>query len=454
MLAYLIFLFIHYFLSLDDVNQLTKCDFRRNIEKYNESFHSGTRKWLSKKVDRWFEQRDSNSQVMILTADAGFGKSTFAGQVCKEYKEREQLKACHFFKSTISAYSYPRKMLESLASQLCENVNGFKEILDAQLQRKPSLTTIGDVFRVLLKDPLNSLPDEKSNILIVVDGLDESVSGEKNNLLDVIDEEFQLLPKWIKIFITSRPELVTKEKLERLNHVEILRDDEGNEEDLKSYLVSCLSGKYTVDGYVMEKVVKKCEGSFLYAYYYQLELCKLNGVENVLRVVPKGIHSIYQKYFKRLEDELKKVSIDIEFDKILEILVAMLNPFPLSLIAKILKLPGSTRTMREVITKVNECLSALLPVYDDCVTVFHKTVVDWLQADGEYGNHSFSVFRRDAHRTLWQACRQIFEQLKVNGPEEGEKQAEKYALEHGISHLRAITNVGYPSKYQFEFGLL
>jgi ATP/maltotriose-dependent transcriptional regulator MalT len=160
---------------------LEKSDFRRNVEIYNESFHPGTREWLSKKVDRWFQQRDSNSQVMILTADAGFGKSTFAGQVCKEYKERDQLKACHFFKSTISAYSDPRKMLESLASQLCENVSGFKEKLAAQLQRKPLLTTIGDAFRVFLKDPLNSLPDEKSSILIVIDGLDESVSGEKNN---------------------------------------------------------------------------------------------------------------------------------------------------------------------------------------------------------------------------------------------------------------------------------
>ena len=447
------FSFIHYFLSLDDVDLLEKCDFRRNVEIYNESFYPGTREWLSKKVDRWFQQRDSNSQVMILTADAGFGKSTFAGQVCKQYKEKDQLKACHFFKSTISAYSDPRKMLESLASQLCENVSGFKEKLAAQLQRKPLLTTIGDAFRVFLKDPLNSLPDEKSSILIVIDGLDESVSGEKNHLLDVIDEEFQLLPKWVKIFLTSRPELVTKEKLERLNHVEILRDDEGNKEDLKSYLVSCLSGKYTVEEDVMAEMVKKCEGSFLYAYYYQLELRKWNSVEHVLSVVPKGIHSIYQKYFERLEDELKKVS-DIDFDKILEILVAMLNPFPLSLIAKILKLPGSTRTMREVITKVNECLSALLPVYDDCVTVFHKTVVDWLDADGKYGKHSFSVSQLGARKTLWQACRQIFEQL--NGSEEVEKQAKKYALENGEHHLQDITFsfTQVLGKYQFKFGLL
>jgi hypothetical protein len=391
---------------------------------------------------------------MILTADAGFGKSTFAAQVCKQHKERGQLSACHFFKSGYSDYSDPRKMLESLASQLCENVKEFREKLDAQLQRNHSINTIGDAFRVFLKDPLNSLRDEKSSILIVIDGLDESASDEKKHLLDVIEEEFQMLPKWVKIFITSRPELVTKEKLERLNHVEILRDDESNEEDLKSYLVSCVSDRYTVDQYVLEKMVKMCEGSFLYAYYYQLELRKLNSVENVLSVVPKGIHSIYQKYFKRMEDELKKVSIDIEFDKLLEILVAMRNPFPLSLIAKILKLPGFTRTMREVITKVNECLSALLPVYDDCVTVFHKTVVDWLEANGKYGIHSFSVSRRDAHKTLWQACRQIFEQLQVNGPNEGEKQAVKYALRNGIGHLRAVTYLPDMCKYQFKCGLL
>jgi hypothetical protein len=167
--------------------------------------------------------------------------------------------------------------------------------------------------------------------------------------------------------------------------------------------------------------------------------------------VPKGIHSIYQKYFKRLEDELKTVSIDIEFDKILEILAAMRNPFPLSLIANILKLPGSTRTMRDVITKVNECLSALLPVYDDCVNVFHKTVVDWLWAGGKYGKQSFSVSLRGANETLWQACRQIFEQL--NGSEEVEKQAKKYALENGVDHLRDITLLSW-GKHQSIFGLL
>ncbi|CAB4003796.1 Hypothetical predicted protein [Paramuricea clavata] len=438
--------------SNKDINKLTECNFKGDIQHYYESFHPETRIWLLEKVDRWFERKDSNSQVMILTADAGFGKTTFAAKVCKEYQKTRQLKACHFFNSRYTDRRDPCKMFESLGSQLCKNVNGFKEILDVQLQRNHSRSTIGDAFRVFLKDPLDSLPDEMPNFLIVIDGLDESLSREKEHLLDVIEEEFRKLPKCVKVFITSRPELVTKEKLERLNPVEILRDDEGNKEDLKNYLVSCVSGRYTVDQYDMEEMVKMCEGSFLYAHYYQLELRKLNIVENVLSVVPKGTHSIYQKYFKRLEEELKTVSIDIEFDKILEILVAMQNPFPLSLIANILKLPGSTRTMRAVITKVNECLSALLPVYDDCVTVFHKTVVDWLRADGKYGNHSFSVSLRGAHKTLWQTCRQIFEQLK--GAEEVEKQAKKYALENGVDHLWDTTFLLTKNcKYQSIFGL-
>ncbi len=428
-------------LSLDRAKHLTKCDFKGNIDNLNASFHPGTRNWLLKKVDHWFECKDPNSQVMILTADAGFGKSAFAAKVCKEYQKRGQLAASHFCKSSISDYSDPYKMLESLASHLCESVNGFGEKLAEQLKRNHSFTTIGDAFRVYLKDPLNSLPDQKRNILIVIDGLDESLSCEKKHLLNVIEEEFQMLPKWVKIFITSRPELPTKEKLECLNHVEILRSDKDNQVDLKCYLVSCLKDRHDVNEIMLKihEMVARCEGSFLYAYYYQLELRKLNSLTDALDVVPQGIGSVYKKYFERLEKELNKVVTDVEFERILEILFAMRDAFPLSFIAKILRLPGDTRTMREVINKVNECLSALLPVYEDRVNVFHKTVRDWLDKDGQYGKHSFSVSELDANKTLWKACRLMFKQMNENGRRKEEEPAEEYALKHGVGHLGEIT---------------
>ena len=374
---------------------------------------------------------------MILTADAGFGKSVFAAKVCKEYKERRRLAASHFCKSSYSDYSDPYKMLESLASHLSENVDGFGEKLDEQLQRNYSITTIGDAFRVFLKEPLNSLLDQKHNILIVIDGLDESMSSEKKHLLNVIEEEFQMLPKWVKIFITSRPELPTKEKLEFLDHVEILRSEQDNQEDLKRYLVSCLKDRRNVNE-IIDTMVERCEGSFLYAYYYQLELLNLNSLWLNPYVVPKGIGSIYKKYFERLEKELKEVVKHVEFERILEVLLAMKDAFPLSFIAKILKLPANTRAMREVINKVNECLSALLPVYEDRVSVFHKTVLDWLNADGKYGKHSFSVSELDANKTLWKACRLMFEQMNENGRRKEEEPAEEYALKQGLGHLWRI----------------
>ncbi len=391
---------------------------------------------------------------MILTADAGFGKSAFAAKVCKEYKERRQLAASHFCKSSYSNYSDPYKMLESLASHLSENVDGFSQKLDEQLQRNHSITTIGDAFCVFLKEPLNSLPDQNQNILIVIDGLDESVSHEKKHLLNVIEEEFQMLPKWVRIFITSRPELPTKGKLEYLNHVEILRSDEHNQEDLKCYLVSCLKDRHDVNKIMLniDAMVERCEGSFLYAYYYQLELRRLNSLTGALYVVPKGIGSIYKKYFERLEKELNEVVTGVEFERILEILFAMRDAFPLSFIAKILKLPAHTRTMREVINKVNECLSALLPVYEDHLTVFHKTVVDWLDTDGKYGKHSFSVSKQDANRTLWQACRQMFQLMNENGGRKEEEPAEEYALKHGVMHLAIITIGPFSGgKYMWRF---
>ena len=322
-----------------------------------------------------------------------------------------------------------------------ESVNGFGEKLAEQLKRNHSFTTIGDAFRVYLKDPLNSLPDQKGNILIVIDGLDESLSCEKKHLLNVIEEEFQMLPKWVKIFITSRPELPTKEKLECLNHVEILRSDKDNQVDLKCYLVSCLKDRHDVNEIMLEihEMVARCEGSFLYAYYYQLELRKLNSLMDAVDVVPKGIGSVYKKYFGRLEKELNEVVTDVEFERILEILFAMMDAFPLSFIAKILKLPAHTRTMREVINKVNECLSALLPVYEDRVIVFHKTVRDWLDEDGQYGKHSFSVSELDANKTLWKACRLMFKQMNENGRRKEEEPAEEYAVKHGVDHLWSIT---------------
>ncbi|CAB4041440.1 Hypothetical predicted protein, partial [Paramuricea clavata] len=346
---------------------------------------------------------------MMLIAGPGVGKSVFAAKACQVYEE--QLAACHFCVFNYSDYSDPFAMFESLANHMCKNVSGFYERLVQQLYRRHTKHTIRDAFRVLLKDPLNSLPDRRP-MLMVIDGLDESERDGKSELLDLIAEEFPQLPKWMKIFITSRPELPVKKQLHHFYSVEILPDDKDNEEDLKCFLESSLNHERPADKYQMNQLVNKCE----------------------------GIGSTYERYFLRLEEELKKLSSNINFDRILEVLVAMKAPIPLSYVAEILKLAGDTRAMKGVIRKVNDSLSALLLVYNDCLTVFHKTVVDWLVSE-EYEQHSFKVSKEalSGHKHLWQVCQGKFIKLERNKESEKKNDAVNYAVEYGVHHLREIT---------------
>jgi hypothetical protein len=161
--------------NVSSVNNLGKCDFSGIRRSLNNKFLPGTRQWLFEELSSWFTDKNSNSNVMILTAGPGVGKSVFAAEVCRMYAEQGQLAACHFCLYKKSDYSNSRMIIESLASNMCDNVTGFKAKLDDQLQRSHSRETLSDAFRVFLNDPLFAL-EERKPMLLVIDALDE-ISG-------------------------------------------------------------------------------------------------------------------------------------------------------------------------------------------------------------------------------------------------------------------------------------
>ena len=146
---------------------------------------------------------------------------------------------------------------------MCDNVDGFREKLTEILGRNHSLDSLSDAFTVLLSEPLHDL-DGHEPMLLVVDTLNESKTDDKSEFLELISDEFPRLPKWIKILITSRPELQVKKKLEHFNPLEILPQDDNQLEDLKCFV----KGSFPhLDVNSIEYVVFFCQGSFLYAYY-------------------------------------------------------------------------------------------------------------------------------------------------------------------------------------------
>jgi WD40 repeat protein len=418
------------------VNKLGKCDFSGIRRSLNKTFLPGTRQWLLDQFSAWFKDKNSNSNVMILTAGPGVGKSVFAAEVCRIYAGKGQLAACHFCQYNKSDYSNPRMIIESLASNMCENVKGFKAKLDDQLQRSHSKETLSDEFRVLLNDPLHALGKRKP-MLLVIDALDESEVAGKSEFLELISEEFPKLPQWIKILITSRPELPVKEELQHLNPVEITPHDMKNEEDLVKYLRKSLS-HICNDYEVFESLAWKCEGSFLFAYYTQLELketTKQLTTENISELVPKGISGSYKKQFKHLENQLSDFGLsEVKLKRFLQILVASKGPLPLSLLPECLGLPDDIDC--EIRESIIGIMSSILPVYDNCLTIYHKSLRDWLISDG-YKEHAFTVDSYTGHEYLWRVCKKEFDQIISLSTFSSFKPSPmtKYALAHGISHM-------------------
>ncbi|XP_046857869.1 uncharacterized protein LOC124451292 [Xenia sp. Carnegie-2017] len=217
--------------TCSNLQKLAKCNFNGLIEDLNNIYLESTRQWLFEKLDTWFNDRsEDSSNVMILIAGPGVGKSVFAAEVCRRYSEKKKLAASHFCRYNRSDERNPRMLLESLASSICDTILDFKSKLNEELQRNHSYESFTDAFRVLLNNPLHSLEDHKLMLL----------------------ELKHINP----VEITTRPR------------------DKNNEEDLHKYFRHQLNDQVQEDPYVLFSLVEKCEGSFLYAYHAQLSIKK------------------------------------------------------------------------------------------------------------------------------------------------------------------------------------
>ena len=430
----------------DHLRKLAKFNFKTKIKRKIKLFMPETRKWLLKKVDDWFLGKENESSILVLKAGPGFGKSVFAAKLCEDFKKDGKLAACHFCDFSDSNLRNPMMMLQSLASQMCENIHGFKEKLLDQLKRPHKVSSLKDAFGVYLQNPLDELEiNEREPLLIVIDGLDESAADDKNDIVNLIGNNFLDLPDCVKVLVTRRPE-ISLAKLRGIHEINIANDDANNDSDLSMFLKYSLPGigqrNENCDSAVLKQLVAICEGSFLYAFHVQCELKKHDNLnkmkfQEVVNIVPKSLDSIYQTYFQRLEDELKALRENVDVMKLLELFVAAKGPLPLTFVTRTLGLAPDCRETKTIIQKVNVAISCLLYVSDDLVTVFHKSVIDWLLAKG-YQDHQYAVKISNGDKLLWQICEKVFGETKevvCSGHELDFNNEVKYALDYGFYHL-------------------
>ena len=429
------------------LRNLVKSEFKGDIEYYAERFQKGTREWVFDRVQNWLDDRSSQNRVMVISGNAGMGKSVIAAVICKRMQEAGRLSGSHFCQYNNVRYCKPQLMIQSLACHLSHALPEYKQALVEQLSRNlgTDLNNMGveELFALLFKEPLSAAVDPGRNMLMVIDGLDESEYQGRNELLDVIANQFCKLPIWIRFLVTTRPALNITDKLKHLKPLELKYNDGKNVEDVRMYFQKRLEHVVKIGnlGEYVKKLVLRSEGLMLYAHFLVLLITENPSIfheGDLDDSLPLGILSFYHSYFKRLECELcEDLHMKEEhFLNLLSAVAASREPLPVGFVSKVL-VPGnnSPLTRRKVLRALNS-VSALLPVRDDCLHVIHKSVQDWLTDVSCYGEHEFLMDENEGHRALAALSADELENLKLKGVYNMQFSAtERYALYHGAHHI-------------------
>ena len=221
------------------LRKLAKVNTERVIQYHSRKYQEGTRLHIFEKIKLWLDDRTSENRVMVISGDAGMGKSVISAVVCQRMRNAGRLSGSHFCQHNKARDRNPKIMLQSLAYQLSEFLPSYKRELVKALSRNLgediNNLEVEELFELLFEEPLRSVGDPGECFLMVIDGLDESEYKGRNEMLDVIDNHFSALPVWFRFCVTTRPEIIIAKHLEKLNPLHLQQNNEENVKDIRIF---------------------------------------------------------------------------------------------------------------------------------------------------------------------------------------------------------------------------
>jgi len=260
--------------------------------------------------------------------------------------------------------------------------------------------------------------------VILIDALDEATEKTgKNELASFIAAEFEKTPEWLRLIITSRPEPELTHSLQALTPYVLDASSEENEQDLREYLtreLRAFNGGKRVSLRVVETVIAKTEGLFLYAEWIRKELQQRHLSLERIEQFPQGLGGVYAQFFNRQFPDVEGFSA--LYRPVLEVITAARDALEVSYLASLFA--WSDYAGKEI----PDALGSLFPLSDGRIQAFHKSVLEWLTAEQKAGSYFISV--REGHKRLvdhgWREYRS------------GVASMSRYSLAHLPAHLSII----------------
>lgn len=359
------------------LNYLQPIDYSDDVSRHLPRFTG--RQWVMKEVDRWLA---NSRRVLWITGEAGVGKSALAAWLCHECPE---IAAYHYCRFGNSDRVDSRKVLFSLAYQLSTQLPSYEDRLNSSSLDKtvvePDPLT---VFDRLLVGPLSDAEPKADNPqVLLIDALDEAGKYGRNELAEIIGFEFDRLPSWLRLIVTSRPhEQEINTALQALDPWKLDAGRTENLDDIREYLHQELhpfNSREEPSEAVIEKIIEKSEGLFLYVNWIRQELedgrLSLNRVDEF----PRGLGGIYMSFFRRYFPDPK------EYESIsrpvLEAICAAREPLGQADLA--LMFNWSAYQVHSMTAR----LGSLFPKIDGRIRPFHQSVRDWLANPEQSGQY-------------------------------------------------------------------
>jgi tetratricopeptide (TPR) repeat protein len=342
--------------------------FEARVASKTAGFHG--RQWLFDAVREWLD--GSTHRIFWLRGSPGIGKSAFAARLSHQARSA----VIGFFMCDFQGRKDPeesaRDAICTLAFQIASRLPDYR--LKLLYQQRVSRDRIGrrtadELFEYLITEPLNrsgKIP-ESTRLCLVIDGLDEAGRSDgRNALAELLYRHAANLPPWLGVLVTSRPEPSLMPIMRGLDAVAVQADGEANETDLRAWIDEALPGDVPDRPGVIQAVLDKAGGSFLYVSLMKNE-SKLRAPDDL----PVGLDGVFLADFRRYLPDLRDYGESAE--PILRLIAAAPGPLPLAAIEAVLQ-----RSRRVVFAGALQPLGSYLVERDGGWAFFHASLRDWL----------------------------------------------------------------------------
>ncbi|KAG8729755.1 hypothetical protein FRC10_003476, partial [Ceratobasidium sp. 414] len=176
---------------------------------------AGTREAIIGNITTWCESSNETNRLLWVHGQAGLGKSTIAASVCQKLDGSDILAASFFCKRDDPERRDAQKVLTTIIHGLAHRHPAYAKALATAIQQDSSICTspVETQYNKLIVDLLQ-LPEVSaatSRLVLVVDALDECGNTQTRRRLLGQLHSMSRMVNWLKVVITSRPDLDIKE---------------------------------------------------------------------------------------------------------------------------------------------------------------------------------------------------------------------------------------------------